>query len=57
MTVKQILIGSLLGASAIGLMLHRLPKFSAAGFKAATKSEIKSASRGTPRPSSTRSVG
>jgi hypothetical protein len=57
MTVKQILIGGLLSASAIGLMVHRLPKLSSSGLKAAGKSEIKSVFRDAPKPASKRNVG
>jgi hypothetical protein len=37
MTVKQLMIGSLLGAGAIGLMIHRLPRQNSKDQKAADK--------------------
>lgn len=45
MTVKQLIIGTLLGASAIGLMLHRLPKQAVKGIKLVEKQAAKQQSR------------
>ena len=44
-TVKQIIVGSLLGASAIAVLLHRLPK---ADVSVALKPVLKQEPPGTP---------
>ena len=41
MTVKQLLIGALLGATAVGAMLHRLPKSSLKFTKPDIKPSVK----------------
>ena len=45
MTIKQLCIGSAIGATALGIMLHRLPKHSEPMLKA----EVRPAEKATPR--------
>jgi hypothetical protein len=43
MTIKQLIIGGVIGASALGAMIHRIPKPDTQAIKLASKSSIKNA--------------